>query len=273
MIDIILQMFSYPFLIRAFLVGILVSVALALLGVTLVLKRQSMLGDGLSHVGFGAISVALALNVAPLYIAIPVMVLAAFLLLRLKNSKVNSDAAIAVISSSSIAVGITAAACSGGMNTDVYGYMFGSILSVTKGDVIISSVLCAVTVLVFVLFYNKIFATTFDPNFAAASGTKTRPFDVLFALLTACAIVIGMRVMGTMLISGLIVFPALSAIGVCKSFKSTVIFASLSATVAFFVGMIASYAFAYIPAGAAIVLANLILFGIITLTKKLRGAK
>lgn len=273
MIDIILEMFSYQFIVRAFLVGIMVSVTLALLGVTLVLKRQSMLGDGLSHVGFGAMSVALALNVAPLIIAIPVMVLAAFLLLRLKNSKVNSDAAIAIISSSAIAIGITAAACSGGMNTDVYGYMFGSILSVTKAEVIISALLCAVTLLVFVLFYNKIFATTFDPAFASASGTKTKPFDVLFALLTACAIVIGMRVMGTMLISGLIVFPALSALGACKSFKSTVIFASVISAGAFITGMIASYAIAYIPAGASIVLANLTVFGIITLVKKLRGIK
>ena len=273
MLDIVFEMFSYSFLIRAFLVGIMVSVPLALLGVTLVLKRQSMLGDGLSHVGFGAISVALALNVAPLYIAIPVMVLAAFLLLRLKNSKVNSDAAIAIISSSSIAVGITAAACSGGMNTDVYGYMFGSILSVAKSDVIVAMILCTVTVLVFVLFYNKIFATTFDPGFAEASGTKTKPFDVLFALLTACAIVIGMRVMGTMLISGLIVFPALCAISVCKSFKSTLLLATIVSVFAFVTGMIASYAFAYIPAGTAIVLANLILFVIIILIKKLRGIK
>ena len=251
----------------------MVSVTLAVLGVTLVLKRQSMLGDGLSHVGFGAISIALALNVAPLYIAIPVMVLAAFLLLQLKNSKVNSDAAIALISASSIAVGITAASCSGGMNTDVYGYMFGSILSVTKGDVIISAALCFVTLMVFVLFYNKIFATTFDPAFAAASGTKTRPFDVVFALLTASAIVIGMRIMGTMLISGLIVFPALSAIGVCKSFKSTIVFAAVISVFAFIIGMISSYAFAYIPAGAAIVIANLVLFTIITLIKKFRGIR
>lgn len=273
MIDIILEMFSYSFIMRAFLVGIFVSVSLALLGVTLVLKRQSMLGDGLSHVGFGAMSVALALNAAPLFIAIPVMVIAAFLLLRLTNSKVNSDAAIAIISSSAIAVGITAASCSGGMNTDVYGYMFGSILSVTKSEVIVSLMLCAATLIAFVLFYNKIFATTFDSSFAAASGTKTKPFDVLFALLTACAIVIGMRIMGTMLISGLIVFPALSALSLCKSFKSTIVFAAVISVVAFIIGMIASYSFAYVPAGAAIVLVNLSLFTIIVLIKKLRGIR
>lgn len=267
----IIQMFSYPFIQRAFLVGAMVSVCLALLGVTLVLKRQSMLGDGLSHVGFGAMTVALALNVAPLYIAIPTMVLAAFLLLRLKSSKVNSDAAIAIISSSSIAVGITAASLSGGMNTDVYGYMFGSILSVTRVDVLISAILFVVTVLIFILFYNKIFATTFDPAFASASGCKTKPFDILFALLAASAIVIGMRVMGTMLISGIIVFPALASIGICKNFKSTVITAAIFSCVAFFVGMIASYAFSYIPAGAAIVLANLLVFGLSVLIKKIRG--
>ena len=172
MIEIIKEMFSYAFILRAFAVGIMVSLCSSLLGVTLVLKKYSMIGDGLSHVGFGAMTVALALNTAPLYVAVPVMILAAFLLLQLRqNSRINSDAAIALISSTSIAVGITAASLSGGMNTDVYSYMFGSILAVTKSDVVISTLLCSAILLVFLLCYHRIFAVTCDEDFARASGT------------------------------------------------------------------------------------------------------
>ncbi len=258
MIEMIKEMFSYSFILRAFAVGIMVSLCSSLLGVTLVLKKYSMIGDGLSHVGFGAMTVALALNTAPLYVAVPVMILSAFLLLQLRqNSKINSDAAIALISSTSIAVGITAASLSGGMNTDVYSYMFGSILAVTKSDVVISAVLCGTILLVFVLCYHRIFAVTFDENFAQASGIKTKPFNLLFALLTAATIVVGMRVMGTMLISGLIIFPAVTSMRIFKTFRSVMFCAAVVSVVSFIVGMLASYAFSYIPAGAGIVLANL----------------
>lgn len=271
MIDILKEMFSYPFLLRAFAVGIMVSLCSALLGVPLVLKKYSMIGDGLSHVGFGAMTVALALNAVPLYIAVPVMILAAFLLLQLRqNSKINSDAAIALISSASIAVGVTAASLAGGMNTDVYSYMFGSILAVTKSDVIISVLLCSVILAVFVLCYHRIFAVTFDEDFAAASGIKTRPFNLLFALLTAATIVVGMRVMGTMLISGLIIFPAVTSMRLCRTFRGVMVCSAAVSVAAFVLGMAASYAFAYIPAGAGVVLVNVVFLLLFSLFSKIK---
>lgn len=260
------EMFSYGFVIRAFCVGIMVCICSSLLGVPLVLKKFSMIGDGLSHVGFGAMTIALALNVAPLYVAVPVMVISAFALLQLKRAKIDSDAAIAILSSASIAIGIIAASLSGGMNTDVYGYMFGSILAVSTSDVIVSAILCVIIIAVFVFFYNKIFATTFDAGFAEASGTNTRPFDILYALLTAVTIVIGMRIMGTMLISGLIILPAITSMRLCKRFKTTIIVSLAVSVISFTLGMIASYNLSYIPTGAGIVLANvlfLIVFSII----------
>ena len=265
------ELFSYGYVVRAFIVGIMVSVCASLLGVTLVLKKYSMIGDGLSHVGFGAMTVALCLNVAPLYIAVPIMFASAFLLLRLReNSSINTDAMIAVISSSSIAIGVLAASLSGGMNVDVYSYMFGSILAVTETDVLISSLLCSVIIIVYLLFYNRIFAVTFDEGFASASGIKTKGFNIAFALLTAATIVGGMRIMGTMLISGLIIFPAITGMKLFGSYKKVTICAVTVSVVAFLSGMLASCIFTYIPAGAGIIVADLILLLIATVVSRFK---
>lgn len=266
-----LELFSYGFVIRAFIVGIMVSVCASLLGVTLVLKKYSMIGDGLSHVGFGAMTVALCLNIAPLYIAVPIMFISAFLLLRLReNSSINTDAMIAIISSSSIAVGVLASSLSGGMNVDVYSYMFGSILAVTKTDVLISVILCSVIIAVYILCYNRIFAVTFDESFASAAGVKTKAFNMTFALLTAATIVVGMRIMGTMLISGLIIFPAITGMKLFDSYKRVTLCAVAVSVIAFLSGMLASCIFTYIPAGAGIIVADLILLLIATVISRLK---
>ena len=161
------EMLSYGFMVRALAVGALVSLCAALLGVSLVLKRYSMIGDGLSHVGFGALSVALAMNWSPLQVSIPVVVAAAFLLLRLSESqKVKGDAAIALISTTAMALGVIATSLTTGVNVDVYSYMFGSILAMSWEDVYLSVGLCACVLALFVIFYNKIFAVTFDESFA-----------------------------------------------------------------------------------------------------------
>lgn len=254
------DLFSYEFIVRALIVGILVSLCAALLGVSLVLKRYSMIGDGLSHVGFGALSIAMALNTSPLAIAIPVVVIAAFFLLRIsENSKIKGDAAIALISSSALAIGIIVTSLTQGMNTDVINYMFGSILAMNKSDVYLSIGLSIVVLSLFVVFYNKIFAVTFDENFAKATGTKADFYNMLIAFLTAITIVVGMRIMGTMLISSLIIFPALTAMRVCKSFKSVVITSAIVSIVCFFFGIMVSFVFEF-PAGASIVLVNIIVF-------------
>ncbi len=271
MIELVRGLFSYGFLTRAVIVGTLVALCAALLGVSLVLKRYSMIGDGLSHVGFGALSVAMALNVAPLAVSTPVVILAAFLLLRLsEQSKIKGDAAIGLIASSALAIGVIVTSLTSGMNADVNGYLFGSILAMSKGDVFLSLVLSAFVLVLFVLFYNKIFAVTFDEAFAQATGTNARIYNMLIALLTAVTIVVGMRIMGAMLISSLIIFPALTAMRVCRSFKGVVVTAAAVSVICFFGGMLGSFAFST-PAGATIVVANIVMFLLFTLTGVLKN--
>ena len=260
MISIWQEMFSYSFMVRAIIVGSAVALCSALLGVSLVLKRYSMIGDGLSHVGFGALSIAMAMNLAPLQVAVPVVVVAAFFLLRIsQNSKIKGDAAIALISSTSIAIGVTVTSLTTGLNADINSYMFGSILAMTKNDVNISIVLSAVVFILFVVFYDRIFATTFDENFAKATGVKVELYNMLIAFLTAITNVLGMRIMGTMLISSLIIFPALTSMRVFNSFKSVIISAGFVSVVCFFIGMTLSFLYS-LPAGASVVIVNAVVF-------------
>lgn len=252
--------FSHTFILRAVFCGTLVSLCAALLGVSLVLKRYSMIGDGLSHVGFGALSVAIAFNAAPLLISTPVVIAAAFLLLKIsENSKIRGDAAIALISTSSLAAGVIVTSLAGGKNTDVDSLMFGSVLAMSQADVYISAALAIMVIVVFVVFYNRLFAVTLDESFAKAAGVNTNRLNALIAFLTAITIVIGMRIMGTLLISSLIIFPALTSMRVFKSFKKVVISSGAVSVICFALGMIFSFIFE-IPAGASVVAANLIMF-------------
>ena len=266
----ILQMFSYPFMQRALIAGVLVSLCAALLGVSLVLKRYSMIGDGLSHVSFGALAIAVALGVAPLWFSIPVVILAAFLLLRVAdNPRWNSDAAIAVMSASSLAVGILVISLTTGMTTDVDNYMFGSVLAMTKTDVALAVVLCAAVLVLFILFYHKLFAITFDENFSRATGLKVSRYNTLLAILTALTIVLGMRMMGAMLISSLVIFPALTAMRLFRSFRGVVVCAAVTSVLCFCAGLTISFAFST-PVGATVVAANLTLFLLSCLFRLLR---
>ena len=268
MFDTVKLLFSYDFIVRAMIAGGLVALCCALLGVSLVLKRFSMIGDGLSHVGFGALSVAAVMNVAPLAIAVPVIVAAFFILKLGKDSKVQSDSAIALVSSVAIATGVAVTSLSGGLNTDVYSYMFGSILAMSRTDVYISVILSVIVLLLFFIFYHKIFAITFDSDFAKATGVRAEFYNMLIAVLTALTIVIGMRIMGTMLISSLIIFPTLSAGAVVKGFRKVVIISGIVSVLCFFVGLYSSYSF-NLPVGASIVLANFVVFCILMVAGKL----
>lgn len=261
----VLTMFSYHFIQRALIVGVLVSLCAALLGVSLVLKRYSMIGDGLSHVGFGALAVASAFHLAPLAVAVPVVVLSAVLLLRLRGSgRVRGDAAIAIISSSALAIGIIVVSVTSGMNTEVSSYLFGSILSLSRGDAVLSVILSLTVLTLFILFYPRLFSVTFDETFARATGTRAELYNMLLAVLTAVTVVLGMRMMGALLISSLIIFPALSAMKLCRSFRSVVLCAAIISVVCFLIGMTASYVFET-PSGASVVAADLIAFAICSL--------
>lgn len=260
MIKIISEMLSYTFLVRGIFVGISVSLCAALLGSGLVLKRYSMIGDGLSHVSFGAMAVATAFNKSPLYIAIPIVVLFSIILLSISdNSNIKGDAALGLISTSSMAVGITTMSITTGMNTDVCNYMFGSILAMRKTDVYLSVFLSIIIILLYILFYNRLFAVTFDEDFARASGIKVKLYKLLIATLTGITIVLGMRMMGALLISSLIIFPALSAMRVTGTYKNVIVISVIVSILCFLIGLILSYQY-NLPTGSSIVLVNVAFF-------------
>lgn len=247
---------SYSFLQRALIVGTLISLCSALLGVSLVLKRYSLIGDGLSHVGFGALAVAAAMGLAPLSVAVPVVIISSVLLLRLNtNSKLKGDSAIGIISTAALAIGVIIVSVTG-TNTDLSNYMFGSILSISKFDTVLSIILSAVIALLYVLFYHRIFAVTFDEDFARATGTKVSVFNTLLAVLTSVTVVIGMRMMGTLLVSALIIFPPVSAARLCKTFKGVTVASAVISVFSFWTGLFLSFEFSF-PTGATVVLTDL----------------
>lgn len=267
------EMFSYPFLVRAMIGGICISLCASLLGVSLVLKRYSMIGDGLSHVSFGALSIAVAFGWAPLAVSIPVVAAAAVLLLRITgNGKIKSDAAIAMISAGSLAIGIIVTSLTTGMTTDVSSYMFGSILAMSREDMYLSVVLSLVVLGMFVICYNKVFAVTFDESFAKATGVRVSAYNLLIAVLTAITIVLGMRMMGAMLISSLVIFPALTSMRVFKSFLGVVVSAGVVSVVCFFIGLVLSYVYS-IPAGASVVVVNMAMFGVFSIAQFVKQSR
>ena len=273
MIDTLVSMFSFAFIVRAVVVGFLVSLCASLLGVSLVLKRYSMIGDGLSHVGFAALAIATALSAAPLSVSLPVVAASAFFLLRLsEHSKIRGDAAIALFSTGALAIGVTVISMTTGMNTDVCNYLFGSILAMSKADVRLSVGLSAAVLVLFVVFYNKIFAVTFDENFARATGVRAGLYNMIIALLTALTIVLGMRMMGALLISSLIIFPALSSMRFFKSFRAVTVSSALISVSCFLAGVILSYIFAT-PTGASVVLCNMAVFAVFSIMGALRNSR
>lgn len=254
---IISDILSYPFLLRALIVGFLVSVSSSLLGVSLVLRRFSMIGDGLSHVGFGALGVAAVLYLSPMAVTLPVVIIAAFLLLRLSGRN-SGDRAIALISSSALAVGVIAVSA-GGVNTDLNAFLFGSILSIARSDAMIAAAAAVMTFFVYIVFYHQIYASTFDPSFAEATGIKCSRYTSILAVLTAVIIVVGMRMLGSLLISSLIIFPATTAMLVSRSYLMVSVLAAVESAIAFISGFLASYAFS-LPAGASVVAAHMVIF-------------
>lgn len=255
-----LEMFEQSFIVRSFIVGLLISIAAALIGAPLVLRRNAMIGDGLSHVGFGAFALATVLNLAPLEFALPIVILMSFLILRLNGqNKVQPDAAIAMMSAGALALGTFVISIAKGVNTDINNYLFGSILSISNSDLILGVIFSIVVIGVFVVCYNKIFALTFDEEFAKSVGVKTDLYNIIFAILCSVVVVLGMRLMGALLISSLIIFPTMSAMQVGETFKKVTIVATIISIICFVIGMVISYSFST-PTGSTIVLVNLLVF-------------
>ncbi|MBR4599544.1 MAG: metal ABC transporter permease [Treponema sp.] len=257
---------NFPFVQRAFIVGILVALCSSLLGVTLVLKRFSFIGDGLSHVAFGAMSIAAVVNLSNnMYLVLPVTVIAAILLLRTgKNTKIQGDAAVAMISVASLALGyliMNIFKPSNNLSGDVCSTLFGSysILTLTRGEVWLCVGLSIAVIAAFFIFYNKIFAVTFDEAFAQAVGTHASVYNLVIAIIIAVIIVLAMNLVGSLLISALVIFPALSAMRVFKSFKSVTICSVIVSVTCALAGLLISVP-AGTPVGSTIVAADLIAF-------------
>jgi len=271
--------FEYPFVRYALIVGLLIALCSSLLGVTLVLKRFSFIGDGLSHVAFGAMAVAIVAGLTNrMIIILPVTVISAVLLLRTgQNTKIKGDAAVAMISVGALAVGymlINLFSTSANVSADVCSTLFGStsILTLTKNEVWLCIGMSAVVILVFLLFYNKIFAVTFDENFSSATGTNSNMYNLLIAVVTALIIVLAMNLVGSLLISALIIFPALSAMRVFKSFKAVIFCSAAISVICALTGIILSI-LCSTPVGSTIVSADIAVFFIFSAISFISGRK
>ena len=276
MIDTLIHFLSYDFVRYALIVGVLISLCSSLLGVTLVLKRYSFIGDGLSHVAVGAMAVAtLFSGVEKTYIIMPVTIIAAVLLLRAgQNAKVKGDAAIAMLSVGALALGyiiMNVFSTSANVSGDVCTTLFGStsLLTLKADDVIMTAVFSLIVLVLFIIFYHRIFAVTFDESFAKATGIKVSAYQTLIAVIIAIVIVIGMDLVGSLLISALVIFPALSAMSVIKSFKGVVVFSAVLAVTCAVIGMFISI-LAKTPVGATIVATDIAAFIICSVAGRIK---
>lgn len=268
---------EYPFVRYALVVGVLIALCSSLLGVTLVLKRYSFIGDGLSHVAFGAMAVATIFGLSDdMILVMPITILAAILLLKTgQNTKIKGDAAIAMLSVGSLAIGylvLNIFSTSANITGDVCSTLFGStsILTLTREEVILCLILSIVVIVIFVIFYNKIFAVTFDENFARATGTNTDRYNLLIAVVIAVIIVLGMNLVGSLLISALVIFPALSAMRVIENFRGVIICSAIISVCCAFVGMLVSV-LCSTPVGSTIVAADMVVFFLCSILGRVMG--
>ena len=262
------DLLSYTFMQRAILCGIAISFSAALIGVILTLKNYSMIGHGLGEVGFSALCLAVALNLPPIAVSIPIVIVSAIIIMVISQKKGESaDIIIALVATGALAIGVIITSFTSGFGTDSYNYMFGSILAINSNDVILSIILTVISIGIYIIFYNRLFLVTFDETYAKSSGISVSLYQFIIALLTALVVVVGMRMMGTMLISSLIVFPAIIAKKYTTSFKGLVIVSVITSIICFIVGIFTSF-FLSLPTGAGIVLVYLILLAISVCAKR-----
>lgn len=268
-LHLLIEALQTNFILKAILVGVLVAISSSLLGVFLVLKKYSMIGDGLAHVSFGAIAIAVFLGLTPLYVSIPLVTASSILILKLnEKAGINGDAAIGLVSSFSVALGYLIASSTSGFSVNLSSYLFGSILLVSNTEVILAIILSIVVTFTVLFLYNSFFALTYDEEFASVSGLKTKTLNYTLSILTSLTIVLGIKVVGTMLISSLIIFPTVTALYVAKSFKKTIIFSLIISVSCVILGILLSIMI-NTPTGATIVVLNGIFFMIFYLIKKL----
>ncbi len=258
----ILNALSYEFIQRALVSGFFISVLCAVLGVFLVLKRFSLIGDGLAHVAFGGVALGLFLGVYPFYVAVPVAMLGSLgILLVAENNKVFGDAAIGIISSVGMAGGILLASLAGGFNVDLFSYLFGNILSVSGLEVALSVVLSLIVIGLVRLFYYDLLSITFDEEYARTSGINVKLINRILILLTAITVVLAVKVVGAVLVSSLLILPAATALQISRSFRATIFYAAFCAVLSVAAGLLASFVL-NLPPGATIILVNFLLFSL-----------
>ncbi|MEE9913548.1 MAG: metal ABC transporter permease [Deltaproteobacteria bacterium] len=268
----LLDILNYGFVQRAMIAGVLIAAVSALLGMFLVLRRFSLIGDGLAHTTFGSVAVVLLLGVSPLYVtlaALPLVIISSLAIYKLTSSrKINADAAIGIVSSLGIAAGIILASLSGGFNVDLFSYLFGNILTVNNTELFLSLVVFLIVAAVVIYFYDDLFAVTFDQELAQSMGVKTKRINVILFLLTAVTAVLAMKVAGIMLVSALLILPALTALQLSVSFRSTMVAAVGFAVAAVLCGIVFAFVL-NLPAGAMIVLMNICFLLLISAAKKI----
>jgi zinc transport system permease protein len=260
---------QYDFILKALLVGSLIAVCCSLLGIFLVLKKHSMIGDGLAHVSFATVAIALLVSKSQLLVSIPLVIGASFLILKLnEKADIHGDAAIGLVSSFSVAIGVIISSVANGFNVDLFSYLFGSILVIGDIDVKLSIILSVFVILMIIFFYNDLFSITYDEEFSKVSGLKTKNLNYLLAILTSITIVLGIRVVGTMLISSMIIFPTVTSLQLARGFKLTIMIASVVSVTCVIIGVFISYILNF-PTGGTIVVLNAMFFIIFFLIKKL----
>ena len=264
-----INLLSYTFMQRAILCGIAISFSAALIGVILTLKNYSMIGHGLGEVGFAALALAVALNLPPIAVSIPLVIIASIIIMIISQKKGESaDIIIALVATGALAFGVIVTAFTSGFGTDSYNYMFGSILAMTKSDVVLSIILTVLSIGIYVFFYNRLFLITFDEKYAKSCGISVTLYQFLIALLTALVVVIGMRMMGTLLISSLIIFPAIISKKFTTSFKGLVVMSVITSILCFIIGILISF-YLNMPTGAGIVFVYIVLLFISSVCCKL----
>jgi zinc transport system permease protein len=267
----ILHALSYGFIQRGLIAGVFISVLCAVLGLFLVLRRFSLIGDGLAHVTFGTVAIGIFFGVYPVYVSIPLVCLSSLGILKLtERTRVYSDAAIGIVSSLGISLGIIFASIAGGFNVDLFNYLFGNILVISNAEVAISIALSAIVISVVSFFYHDLVSVTFDREYAQASGINTRRMNRILVILTSLTVVLAMKVVGIMLVSSLLILPAVCALQIARGFKFAIILSAAVAVFSVVVGIVVSF-FTNLPAGATIILINFICFIGAVALKKCRG--
>lgn len=266
----ILEIIQYDFVQRAYLAGSFIAFLSAILGLFLILKKLSLIGDGISHISFGAIALGLFLGFYPFYVAIPIVIIASYLILKItEKTKINADTAIGIVSSLGISIGLILSSISGGFNIDLFSYLFGNILSISKGEMYLSIGTSILLLIIIYYLYYELFSVSFDQEYAKTTGIKIERVNTILIILTAVTVILSIRVVGVMLASGFLILPGATSLQLAKSFKSAIFFSGIISLISVFFGITFAF-YLDLPPGATIIILNLVLFFISFCYKKTR---